>query len=200
MFHCKHNYLFRRSISLSTKQYSTHKLILNRYFNSPIHSQNYNYNNNHNHNTTQKQCTNSHNQRKYRILFISSVHIARFHHKSLLQHGKHGHHSHNEEEEHAEDEKHLQTNSNYLREKESASSRITVIGMICNIGLALFKAGAGILGNSVAMIADAVHSLSDLVTDAITFWAAKLSTKPKNKAFPYGHGRTNSIPFTANIL
>lgn len=66
-------------------------------------------------------------------------------------------------------------------------------GLYSNIGLALFKFVAGVTGNSMAMIADAVHSLSDLVTDGITLWAARLTHKPQDADHPYGHGKFEAV-------
>lgn len=48
---------------------------------------------------------------------------------------------------------------------------------------------AGIIGHSSAMIADAGHSLSDLLSDAVTLWAVRLSRLPPDDDHPYGHGR-----------
>jgi divalent metal cation (Fe/Co/Zn/Cd) transporter len=76
---------------------------------------------------------------------------------------------------------------------ERECTQITMYGVYSNIGLALFKFIAGVVGNSMAMIADGVHSLSDLVTDAITLWAARLTHKPQDADHPYGQterGRT----------
>ena len=72
-------------------------------------------------------------------------------------------------------------------------TRITVIGMISNIALTAVKAVAGVLGNSVAMLADAVHSVSDLLTDFVTLWASKVSHKPRDASHPYGHGKFESL-------
>lgn len=66
-------------------------------------------------------------------------------------------------------------------------------GLYSNIGLALFKFVAGVTGNSMAMIADGVHSLSDLVTDGITLWAARLTHKPQDADHPYGHGKFEAV-------
>lgn len=48
---------------------------------------------------------------------------------------------------------------------------------------------AGIVGHSAAMIADAGHSLSDLMSDGVTLWAVRLSRLPPDDDHPYGHGR-----------
>jgi cation diffusion facilitator family transporter len=71
--------------------------------------------------------------------------------------------------------------------------RITVVGAGVNIALAVGKAVAGVLGHSAAMIADAAHSLSDLVSDAVTLFVLKQAHKPADSDHPYGHGKFESI-------
>ncbi|MBO4660854.1 MAG: cation transporter, partial [Prevotella sp.] len=56
--------------------------------------------------------------------------------------------------------------------------RVTITGSIVNIVLLVMKFVAGILGNSTAMVADAVHSLSDFLTDIVVIVLVKLSSKP----------------------
>ncbi|CAM9329290.1 unnamed protein product [Pylaiella littoralis] len=70
---------------------------------------------------------------------------------------------------------------------------ITWIGALVNVGLAGFKFFAGIMGHSSAMIADAGHSLSDLLSDAVTLWAVRLSRLPPDDDHPYGHGRFEAV-------
>jgi len=74
--------------------------------------------------------------------------------------------------------------------------RAIVVGIIANILLALFKFAGGILGNSVALIADAIHSLSDLVTDFIVLFTHRIGKMPQDKDHPYGHGRAETIGAT----
>ena len=62
--------------------------------------------------------------------------------------------------------------------------------------LLLFKFVAGILGNSAAMVADAVHSLSDFVTDIIVILFVRISGKPKDKSHDYGHGKYETLAMT----
>lgn len=71
--------------------------------------------------------------------------------------------------------------------------QVTIGGSIINIVLLAFKFAAGILGNSTAMIADAVHSLTDLVTDAVVLVFVKLGSKPKDKSHDYGHGKYETL-------
>lgn len=63
----------------------------------------------------------------------------------------------------------------------------TIIGLVVNGVLTVFKFLAGIFGHSQAMLADAIHSLSDGFATAITYIALKLAKKPEDREHPYGH-------------
>jgi len=65
-----------------------------------------------------------------------------------------------------------------------------------NVVLLLFKFVAGIVGHSAAMVADAVHSLSDFVTDVIVLVFVHISNKPKDKSHDYGHGKYETLAMT----
>ena len=56
--------------------------------------------------------------------------------------------------------------------------KVTLVGGVVNVVLLLFKFIAGILGNSAAMVADAIHSLSDFVTDVVVLVFVRISDKP----------------------
>jgi cation diffusion facilitator family transporter len=71
--------------------------------------------------------------------------------------------------------------------------RAIIVGVIANIILSLFKFIGGILGNSVALVADAIHSLSDLVTDIIVLFTHRIGKMPQDADHPYGHGRAETI-------
>lgn len=71
--------------------------------------------------------------------------------------------------------------------------RVTIIGSIGNFLLLVFKFTAGFLGHSSAMIADAVHSLSDFVTDVIVLFFINISSKPKDENHDYGHGKYETL-------
>ena len=71
--------------------------------------------------------------------------------------------------------------------------RVTLLGGVVNALLLVAKFVAGILGHSAAMIADAVHSLSDFVTDVIVVVFVKLSNKPADEDHAYGHGKYETI-------
>ena len=69
----------------------------------------------------------------------------------------------------------------------------TIIGSIANFLLVLLKFVAGFIGNSAAMIADAVHSLSDFVTDVIVIVFVRFAHKPKDELYAYGYGKYETL-------
>lgn len=71
--------------------------------------------------------------------------------------------------------------------------RVTLVGAITNVVLAALKFAAGILGSSTALVADAMHSLSDLATDVIVYYSIKISGQKPDEEHPYGHGRAETI-------
>lgn len=73
---------------------------------------------------------------------------------------------------------------------------VTLVGGAVNVVLLLFKFVAGIVGHSAAMVADAVHSLSDFVTDVIVLVFVHISGKPKDKSHDYGHGKYETLAMT----
>lgn len=77
--------------------------------------------------------------------------------------------------------------------RERAIYRVTILGSIVNFVLLIFKFAAGILGHSAAMIADAVHSLSDFVTDIIVLLFVRISNKPQDATHDYGHGKYETL-------
>ena len=78
-----------------------------------------------------------------------------------------------------------------IREKEIY--KVTAVGTVVNVLLTIFKFVAGFVGRSSAMVADAVHSLSDLVTDAIIFIFVKAASKPIDRDHEYGHGKFETL-------
>ncbi|KAI2794243.1 hypothetical protein POX_a00834 [Penicillium oxalicum] len=100
-------------------------------------------------------------------------------------HGGHGHgHGHH----HHHDNVYL-TSTN----KHDAGVRITRIGLVANLGMAIGKFIGGYVFNSQALIADAYHALADLVSDFLTLGTVALSLKPPSERFPNGYGKVESI-------
>lgn len=71
--------------------------------------------------------------------------------------------------------------------------RVTIVGSVVNLLLLIFKFIAGFVGYSTAMIADAVHSLSDFVTDIIVIVFVRISSKPVDSSHNYGYGKYETL-------
>ena len=77
------------------------------------------------------------------------------------------------------------------REKEIY--RVTLVGSAGNLALLVFKFVAGVLGHSAAMVADAVHSLSDFFTDLVVLLFVRVSARPQDESHDYGHGKFETL-------
>lgn len=82
---------------------------------------------------------------------------------------------------------------NEMDNRTSEIQRITLWGALGNIGLTIIKFVAGFLGGSAAMIADAVHSASDLVSDFIVIVFSRISAQGQDKGHDYGHGKFETL-------
>jgi cation diffusion facilitator family transporter len=74
--------------------------------------------------------------------------------------------------------------------------KVTIIGVLVNTFLIVLKLIAGIFGSSQALIADAVHSFSDLFTDVVVLVGLKISHKPPDKTHHFGHARIETLAST----
>ena len=77
--------------------------------------------------------------------------------------------------------------------REKSIYKVTWIGSIVNFLLLVFKFIAGILGHSSALVADAVHSLSDFITDIVVILFVRISGKPEDDDHKYGHGKYETL-------
>jgi cation diffusion facilitator family transporter len=77
--------------------------------------------------------------------------------------------------------------------REQELTRVTLVGSVGNLALLAFKFVAGIVGHSAAMVADAVHSLSDFATDLIVLVFVRISAKPQDAGHDYGHGKFETL-------
>ncbi|TDT68056.1 cation diffusion facilitator family transporter [Hypnocyclicus thermotrophus] len=80
-----------------------------------------------------------------------------------------------------------------ITDRSKEANRITIIGSIENLFLTIFKLFAGVIGNSSAMLADGIHSLSDFSTDFIVILSFIFSKKPEDKDHNYGHGKIETL-------
>ena len=78
-----------------------------------------------------------------------------------------------------------------LTEKPALS--VTWLGLISNLLLAIAKSLVGSISHSSALIADAGHSFSDLLSDVVTLWAVRMAGIPKDENHPYGHGKFETV-------
>lgn len=73
------------------------------------------------------------------------------------------------------------------------AKRVTVLSFIINCILSLGKVLTGVIGRSGAMIADGIHSLSDLITDIIVYISLRITQKPADEKHNYGHGKIETV-------
>ena len=71
--------------------------------------------------------------------------------------------------------------------------RVTLWGAVVNVLLAVLKIVGGKLSGSIALVADGVHSLSDLLTDLVVIVGVSLGVRPPDRSHPYGHGRFETL-------
>ncbi len=80
-----------------------------------------------------------------------------------------------------------------LEAREKKITSVTIVGMVINVLLSIFKLVAGIFGHSAAMLADGVHSLSDFVSDIVVLFCVKISSKGVDEDHDYGHGKYETL-------
>lgn len=84
-------------------------------------------------------------------------------------------------------------NQEAIKREKAIINQVSSVGIFGNVVLTAFKLFAGIVGNSGAMVSDAVHSLSDVFATFIAFLGVKLSKKSEDKMHPYGHERLECV-------
>lgn len=85
----------------------------------------------------------------------------------------------------------MDTNKQKIAGKQIKS--ITYLGMVVNIALAVIKIAIGVFAASLALVADGIHSLSDLATDVAVLLGLRLGSKAPDQSHPYGHGRAETF-------
>lgn len=73
------------------------------------------------------------------------------------------------------------------------ATKVTWTGIFVNIALVIIKLAAGVIGKSGAIIADAVHSITDFASDAIIILGVRMAAKPADKGHDYGHGKVETL-------
>ena len=87
----------------------------------------------------------------------------------------------------------MKVHSGKTQSRSNSGVHVTLIGMAINVALVIAKLFAGIFAGSIALIADGIHSGSDLATDLAVLGGIRLSTKPADPDHPYGHGRYETL-------
>lgn len=80
-----------------------------------------------------------------------------------------------------------------VEERKKLGRRAVFVAIIGNVGLTIFNFIVGILSGSTALIAEAAHTFSDILTSTITFVGFRISLKPPDRQHPYGHGRAEPL-------
>jgi cation diffusion facilitator family transporter len=78
-------------------------------------------------------------------------------------------------------------------ERARATAHTAVIGGVWNLALSVVKVGAGILWQSQALVADGIHSLSDMLSDILVWFAGRHASQAPDREHPYGHGRFETV-------
>ncbi|CDS09986.1 hypothetical protein LRAMOSA02663 [Lichtheimia ramosa] len=108
----------------------------------------------------------------------------------IRAHGTHHHHHHH----HHGEEGHVHVDlASTLQQSSKRGMRITLAGLFANVGLTVSKGIAGWMCNSASLLADATHSLSDLLSDFTTLYTFKMSRKPPDALYPYGYGKFETM-------
>lgn len=80
-----------------------------------------------------------------------------------------------------------------MKDREHTISVVTAWGAGANLLLSFVKLAAGLVGRSSAMVADAVHSFSDLVSDFVVLVMVRVASRGKDKSHDYGHGKFETL-------
>ncbi|MGA1821917.1 MAG: cation diffusion facilitator family transporter [Thermoplasmatota archaeon] len=78
-------------------------------------------------------------------------------------------------------------------ERAKEGVKVTLVGSGINVLLTLLKIAAGLIGNSTAMVADGVHSFSDLITDFAVLFGIRMADKPEDETHKWGHGKFETL-------
>jgi cation diffusion facilitator family transporter len=91
----------------------------------------------------------------------------------------------------------MKTPPNPLTAAADRGMKSAVLGISANLGLVLIKCLAGLLGNSVALVADGLESLADVLSGLVVYVGLKIAAKPPDADHPYGHGKAEPIAAVA---
>jgi cation diffusion facilitator family transporter len=87
----------------------------------------------------------------------------------------------------------MKRNDNSLKSAADRGRKSTVVGISVNLVLGLAKCSAGWLGNSFALVADGLESITDVLSGLVVYFGLKIAVKPPDADHPYGHGKAEPI-------
>ena len=87
----------------------------------------------------------------------------------------------------------MDINSDMTKHRASMGIRSTIVGVIINVAFGMIKGIAGVVGNSYALIADAVESFLDIFSSVVVLGGLKIATIPPDENHPYGHGKAEPL-------
>ncbi|MFH2042765.1 MAG: cation diffusion facilitator family transporter, partial [Acidobacteriota bacterium] len=83
--------------------------------------------------------------------------------------------------------------SEALNQREKQMRGITLIGLVVNVFLTTIKLLGGYLLRSASLVADGIHTISDLVTDVMVLFGVRIANRPADETHPYGHKKFESV-------
>jgi cation diffusion facilitator family transporter len=92
----------------------------------------------------------------------------------------------------------MKLETNPLGSAEERGTKSTLLGISVNLGLAFAKCSAGLLGNSFALVADGLESLTDVISGLAVYFSLKIAVRPPDANHPYGHGKAE--PMAAAVV
>ncbi len=87
----------------------------------------------------------------------------------------------------------MNANTDPLKSAANRGMKSTVLGILLNLGLALTKFSAGLFGNSFALVADGLESITDVLSGLVVYFGLKVAVKPPDADHPYGHGKAEPL-------
>ena len=109
------------------------------------------------------------------------------------EHLEQDNHSHGHSHGHSHSQPNEMLVASFDKIRKNPGVRITWIGLMINVGIALGKFAGGIAFHSQALLADSVHAASDLVSDILTLVSVNMAAKPPTNDFPYGFGKIETV-------
>jgi cation diffusion facilitator family transporter len=80
-----------------------------------------------------------------------------------------------------------------MKDAAEQGMKSAILGIFVNVGLAITKCSAGLLGHSFALVADGLESITDVFSGLVVYFGLKIAVKPPDADHPYGHGKAEPV-------